>query len=63
VCSSDLTVDEHGTLYLVAEQGSATNSQLIVLSSVPEPDALLLAGAGLALLVRGQRRLLRRRAR
>lgn len=52
-----VTVDENGTIYLVAEQTSAApQSQLIVLSSVPEPDALLLAGMGLAVLVWGQKR-------
>lgn len=51
-----VTVDEHGTIYLVAEQGNALQSQLIVLSAVPEPDALLLAGMGLAMLLRGHKR-------
>lgn len=51
-----VTIDEKGTIYLVAEQvqdgtsGLATGSQLIVLSApVPEPEsyAMLLAGLGM----------------
>lgn len=50
-----VTIDERGTIYLLAEQdqlsgaASDSKSQLIVLTAVPEPEtyALLLAGLGL----------------
>jgi uncharacterized protein YjiK len=50
-----VTIDEHGTIYLLAEQdqlsgaASDSKSQLIVLTAVPEPEtyAMLLAGLGL----------------
>lgn len=45
-----VTVDEKGTIYLVAEDSGTTNSRLFVLSApVPEPEtyALMLAGLGL----------------
>lgn len=50
-----VTIDEHGTIYLLAEhdqlKGAASDSksQLIVLTAVPEPEtyAMLLAGLGL----------------
>lgn len=53
-----VTVDEHGTIYLVAEDSGTPNSRLLVLSSVPEPGALLLLLAGTAAVVgstRGRR--------
>lgn len=55
-----VTVDENGTIYLVAEQGNELQSQLIVLSSVPEGDALVLACAGLGLMGWQRRRASRR---
>ena len=45
-----VTVDEKGTIYLVAEDSGTPNSRLFVLTApVPEPEtyALLLAGLGL----------------
>jgi uncharacterized protein YjiK len=42
-----LTVDEAGTLYLVAESNGALPSRLLVLSPVPEPGSLALMVAGL----------------
>jgi uncharacterized protein YjiK len=41
-----VTVDEFGTLYLVAEESGTPNSRLLVLTPVPEPQtyALMLAG-------------------
>lgn len=51
-----VTIDENGTIYLVAEQdqlpGAPANpqSQLIVLSRVPEPETYLLLLAGLGVL-------------
>ncbi|UCV29456.1 FxDxF family PEP-CTERM protein [Ferribacterium limneticum] len=44
-----VTVDEKGTIYLVAEDSGTTNSRLFVLTAVPEPEtyAMLLAGLGL----------------
>ena len=43
-----VTIDEHGTIYLVAEDSGTPNSRLIVLSAVPEPEAYALMVAGLA---------------
>lgn len=42
-----LTVDENGTLYLVAESAGALPSRLFVLSPVPEPATTALMAAGL----------------
>jgi uncharacterized protein YjiK len=44
-----VTVDEFGTIYLVAEDSGTGNSRLLVLTPVPEPGtyALVLAGLGL----------------
>ena len=44
-----VTVDHRGIIYLIAEDSGFGNSQLIVLTPVPEPaiQALLLAGLGL----------------
>jgi len=46
-----VTVDERGTIYLVAEQAGVLGgkSQLIVLTPVPEPStyAMMIAGIGL----------------
>lgn len=43
-----VTVDQHGTIYLVAEDSGSPASRLFVLTPVPEPEqiALLLAGLG-----------------
>lgn len=43
-----VTIDERGTIYLVAEDSGTPNSRLIVLSAVPEPEAFALMAAGLA---------------
>lgn len=45
-----VTIDERGTIYLVAEDSGTPNSRLIVLSAsaVPEPEAYALMAAGLA---------------
>jgi uncharacterized protein YjiK len=45
-----VTVDEKGTIYLVAEDSGTANSRLLVLSAVPETSTLGMAMAGLALL-------------
>ena len=42
-----LTVDEGGTIYLVAESSGALPSRLLVLSPVPEPASIALMVAGL----------------
>jgi uncharacterized protein YjiK len=43
-----VTVDEHGTTYLVAEDSGFGNSRLFVLTPVPEPEtyAIMLVGLG-----------------
>lgn len=59
-----VTIDENGTIYLIAEQDQRTNapansrSQLIVLTAVPEPEtyAMMLAGLGLLGISAGCRR-------
>ncbi len=59
-----VTVDENGTIYLVAEHDQRigappdSRSQLIVLTAVPEPEtyAMMLAGLGLLGFVVGRRR-------
>ncbi len=44
-----VTIDEHGVIYLVAEGSGMVNSRLLVLTTpVPEPGALALMLAGLA---------------
>lgn len=46
-----LTIDELGTIYLVAEDSGSGNSRLITLTSpVPEPGSVALMAGGLALL-------------
>jgi uncharacterized protein YjiK len=52
-----VTIDERGTIYLVAEDSGFGASRLLVLSPVPEPQtwALMLAG-GLAVVAWGRRR-------
>ena len=42
-----VTIDERGTIYLVAEDSGTPNSRLIVLSAVPEPETYALLVAGL----------------
>jgi uncharacterized protein YjiK len=44
-----VTVDEKGTIYLVAEDSGTGSSRLFILTAVPEPEtyAMLLAGLGL----------------
>jgi hypothetical protein len=60
-----VTVDENGTIYLIAEQNQSTPllastspSQLIVLTPVPEPEiyAMMLAGLGLIGFARRRRK-------
>lgn len=43
-----VTVDEKGTIYLVAEDSGTPNSRLIVLTPVPEPESWALMLGGLA---------------
>jgi uncharacterized protein YjiK len=43
-----VTVDNNGTIYLVAEDSGTPNSRLFVLSAVPEPESYALMLAGLA---------------
>jgi hypothetical protein len=45
-----ITVDEHGTLYLVAEDSGFGNSRLFVLTPVPEPETYTMMLLGLGLL-------------
>ena len=45
-----VTVDERGTIYLVAEDSGTPNSRLLVLTPVPEPATLALMTGGLAAL-------------
>lgn len=55
-----VTVDEKGTIYLVAEDSGMPNSKLFVLAApVPEPEtyAMLLAGLGLLSVVARRRKL------
>ena len=55
-----VTVDEKGTIYLVAEDSGMPNSKLFVLTApVPEPEtyAMLLAGLGLLGVVARRRKL------
>lgn len=51
-----ITVDELGTIYLVAEDSGSPASRLIVLSAVPEPSSYLLALAGLGVCLLARRR-------
>ena len=58
-----VTVDQNGTIYLVAEDSGTPNSKLFVLSAapVPEPEtwAMLLAGLGLVGFMAGRRSLVK----
>ena len=58
-----VTVDETGTIYLVAEDSGTANSRLIVLAPIPEPETWALMVAGLAALGITGRRRARRAAR
>lgn len=53
-----VTIDERGTIYLVAEDSGTPNSRLFVLSAsaVPEPEAYALMAAGLAVCFAARRR-------
>ena len=51
-----VTVDERGTIYLVAEDSGTPNSRLFVLSPVPEPGTWAMLLAGVALLGTAARR-------
>jgi uncharacterized protein YjiK len=51
-----VTIDEHGTIYLVAEDSGFGASRLLVLSPVPEPKSLALTLAGLLAVAAVQRR-------
>jgi hypothetical protein len=45
-----VTVDELGTIYLVAEDSGTPNSRLFVLTPVPEPGTFAMLLAGLVML-------------
>lgn len=51
-----VTVDERGTVYLVAEDSGSGNSRLFVLTPVPEPGTYAMLLAGLALVGAAVRR-------
>jgi uncharacterized protein YjiK len=52
-----VTIDANGTIYVVAESGSAGGAPtLFVLTAVPEPGTAMLVGLGLAGLATGRRR-------
>jgi hypothetical protein len=44
-----VTIDDKGTIYLVAEDSGTPNSRLLVLSPIPEPETYALMLAGLAI--------------
>jgi uncharacterized protein YjiK len=56
-----VTIDEHGTIYLVAEDSGFGASRLLVLSPVPEPQTWGLMLTGLLALAAAQRRRSNRR--
>jgi uncharacterized protein YjiK len=44
-----VTIDDKGTIYLVAEDSGTPNSRLLVLSPIPEPETYALMLAGMAI--------------
>lgn len=56
-----VTIDEKGTIYLVAEDSGTPNSRLIVLSPVPEPESWGMLLGGLTLIAAATRRLRKQR--